>query len=307
MKNRNKLSSVLYAFNTNTTNSTKAPAASNSTSSNSSNSNTTTNATNTNSNNVLPPPDSPINSAIGLIATMANITHNQTSNGTNVFQGKNNASDAAGFVGNSNYSVTSPPYMVHDCNQIFLVDAERIISSADYSKREKGLFTLSIYMANVFHAKDVNKLVDSITLDRMNQAPQHLPGAPGCLDFTADGKNILVCVGSKDVADQLVKATFDFHNCRKGRKPITPDDIIRMLAECQAKLGQQNVGPSGPGPVGPTGQTPNANPTNNSTTSIMAVVNGATNSVLNTVNNPAQNAPKMQISPYYGSLKVPGT
>ncbi len=297
MKNRHKLSSVLHALSTNATNASG-------TASNNSKTNTTSKITNTNTNNNLPVPDTPLNSAIGLIATMSNITNNQTSNGTNVFQGKNNASDAAGIVGSANFSVTGPPYMVQDCNQIFLVDAERIISNSDYSKREKGLFTLSIYLANIFQGKDVNKLVESITLDKMTGAPIHIPGAPGCLDYSAEGKNILVCFASKDIADQLVKASFDFHNCRKGRIPVTPKDVTEMLSACQ------RITIPASGPAGPAGPTPNpqsnAGPNSNSPPSIISAVNGG-NSVLNAVDNPAQNNPKMQISPYYSSLKVPGS
>lgn len=297
------MSNVISAFNSNATNTSSETKNTNTTKTNTTNS---TNTTNTTNNVTLPVPDTPLNSAIGLIATMANTTNNQTSTGTNVFEGKNNASDAAGYVGLSNFSVTSPPYVVKDCDQVFLVDAERIINIADYSKREKGLFTMSIYLANIFQAKDVNKLVDSITMERMVQAPTHIAGAPGCLDFAADGKNLAVCLPSKEIADQLVKAYYDFHNCRKGKKPLTPEDIIKMLEACQMKMGLSNKSNMGPQSI--PGKPGNATSTNNTAgaPSILTALNGG-NPAVNAVNSPVVGPPKMEVGPYYANLKVPGT
>lgn len=299
------MSNVISAFNSNATNTSSGTKNTNTTNTNTNTTNGT-NSTNSSNNVTLPVPDTPLNSAIGLLATMATTTNNQTSNGTNVFEGKNNSSDAAGYVGLSNFSVTSPPYVVKDCDQVFLVDAERIINIADFSKREKGLFTMSIYLANIFQAKDVNKLVDSITMERMVQAPTPIPGAPGCLDFAADGKNLAVCVSSKEIADQLIKAYYDFHNCRKGKKPLTPEDIIKMLEECQMKMGLSNKPNMGPQSM--PGQPGNPTSTNNTlgAPSILTVLNGG-NPAISAVNSPVVGPPKMEVGPYYANLKVPGT
>jgi hypothetical protein len=288
-----KLHNVISAFNANTTANNKT-------------NNTTTNTpqapvipTNnqTNSNNSTTQ-NSHIGSAINLLSNIANITSNQTSNGTNAIQGKNNATDAVGVIGSSNFSVTEPPYMVKDCNQIFLVDAERIINMEDYSKREKALFTMTIYIANIFQSKDINKLVDSITMDRMVQPPTHIPGAPGCLNFAADSRNIAFCVKDMNIANQLVQAYFDFHNCREGKRPLTAKDIMRLLMECEKHVASLN-----------TTKTVHTGAGANAGQSVLTALSGTnttSNSALNAVDNPASNKP-LSISPYYANLKVPGT
>jgi hypothetical protein len=172
---------------------------------------------------------------------------------------------------------------------------------ADYSKREKSLLTMTIYMANIFQSKDINKLIDSVTMDRMQQPPVHIPGAPGCLNFAADNKNLAFCAKDKTIADQLVQAYFDFQNCRKGKKPLSYKDVLKLLMECEKNVNS----------IKPKNNAVNGNLTavggQQGITSLLGSTNSTnlteTNSALNAVNNPVT----MTVGPYYKDLKVPGT
>ena len=153
--------------------------------------------------------------------------------GTNVFNGQSNSSDALGFVGPTNYSISAPPYAVKDCNQVLLVDVQRITDMKDYCKKEQGFFTMSIYMINIFQAKDSNKLIDSLTMDKLVNTPYDLPGAPNCMNFEGKTKGIAICVQSPDIVFQLKQAYEEFLRCRKGLKPLTPEEILRLMKECE--------------------------------------------------------------------------
>jgi hypothetical protein len=189
-------------------------------------------------------------------------------------------------VGDSNNSVTSAPYSVKDCNQILLVDVNRIKSLEDFTSREPGFFTMSIYLANIFQSKDSNKLINSITMDRMIQPPSLIPGAPGCVRFDSDKKNIAICVQSQEIAIQLIQAFRDFQNCRKGQRPLTLEEIIRRLEECE-RIKSSNL-----------------NNNNNSTSGLTPNYTNST-SALGAINTPIPNG--MNINPYYMPLKIPGT
>ena len=72
--------------------------------------------------------------------------------GTNVFEGKINATDAVGKVGFTNYSIYKPPYKVKRCDQILLLPGKKLDPS-DYCLKEDAFMTMSIYMMNFFLKK----------------------------------------------------------------------------------------------------------------------------------------------------------
>merc|ERR1711957_798760 len=90
--------------------------------------------------------------------------------GTNVFDGKINATDAVGKVGFTNYSVVKPPYKVKRCDQILLLPGKKL-NPKDYCEKEDAFMTMSIYMMNFFLKRDPNKLVESFNMYEITQIP----------------------------------------------------------------------------------------------------------------------------------------
>jgi hypothetical protein len=155
----------------------------------------------------------------------------QSADGTGVFVGKTNSSNALGHVGPSNYSISSPPYVVKSCDQVLLVPVKRILDLNDYSKREDGFLTMSIYMINLFEQKDSNKLIESISMNKLRNIPSPLTGAPGCINFKGSSKKIGICVENNTLVQELIKANEDFKKCAKGQSLTKGHEI---LSECNA-------------------------------------------------------------------------
>jgi hypothetical protein len=193
-------------------------------------------------------------------------------------------------VGTVNYSISEPPYLVKSCDQVLLIPAKRIYDFNDYCKKSDGFLTVSVYMVNLFEAKDSNKLVESITLDKMTQMPQVLSGAPGCIDFQGGDKRIAACFDYPESVTEVIQAYQDFLRCRMGDnlKQLSWNDIRNIImSSC---MGQST--------------------TYNATSFLAAGGNytlGATVDLKfpSMVNKP--NNSKDSINPYYSSLKVPGS
>lgn len=168
--------------------------------------------------------------------------------GTNVFEGKINATDAVGYVGFTNYSVNKPPYKVKRCDQILLLPGKKL-DPKDYCRKEDAFMTMSIYMSNFFLKKDPNKLVESFPMDQINSIPQALPGAPGCTMWTTKTRSFPFCYESQEILDQVIEAYYAFMNCRRG--PQGPAIAAMLLKACDpTKLNLSKDGPFGPkGPL----------------------------------------------------------
>ena len=72
--------------------------------------------------------------------------------GTNVFLGTTNSSNALGFVGNVTNSVSQPPYVVNRCDQVILLPGKRITNFTDYCQKGDGYLSMSVYMVILFEA-----------------------------------------------------------------------------------------------------------------------------------------------------------
>lgn len=163
--------------------------------------------------------------------------------GTNVFEGKINATDAVGKVGFTNYSVVKPPYKVKRCDQILLLPGKRL-DPADYCKKDDAFMTMSIYMMNFFLTKDPNKLVESFPMYEITQIPSALPGAPGCTMWMTKTRSFPFCYASAEILDQVIEAYYAFLNCRKG--PQGPRIAGALLKACDiSKLDLTVNGPFG--------------------------------------------------------------
>lgn len=163
--------------------------------------------------------------------------------GTNVFDGKINATDAVGMVGFTNYSVYKPPYKVKRCDQILLIPGKKL-DMKDYCLKEDAFMTLSIYMANFFLKKNPNKLLESFPMDQITAIPSALPGAPGCCMWTTKHRSFPYCYQSEEILEQVIQAYYDFLNCRKG--PQGPRIAGALLKACDiSKLDLTENGPFG--------------------------------------------------------------
>jgi hypothetical protein len=88
----------------------------------------------------------------------------------------------------------------------------------DFSIKEDRFFTLSVFMINVFLKKDSNSLIESISLDKINDNPKILEGSVGCVKFSDGKKDIIICLNSEEKAKNLVESYKDFQKCRGGKK-----------------------------------------------------------------------------------------
>jgi hypothetical protein len=163
--------------------------------------------------------------------------------GTNVFEGKINATDAVGMVGFTNYSVFRPPYKVKRCDQILLLPGKKL-DMKDYCIKEDAFMTMSIYMVNFFLKKNPDKLLESFPMDQITTAPSQLPGAPGCTMWITKYRSFPYCYASEEILEQVIQAYYDFMNCRKG--PQGPRVAGALLKACDiSKLDLTVNGPFG--------------------------------------------------------------
>lgn len=163
--------------------------------------------------------------------------------GTNVFDGKINATDAVGKVGFTNYSVVKPPYKVKRCDQILLLPGKKL-NPKDYCEKEDAFMTMSIYMMNFFLKRDPNKLVESFNMYEITQIPSAMPGAPGCTMWMTKTRSFPFCYATPEILEQVIDAYYAFMNCRKG--PQGPLIAGALLKACDiSKLDLTAAGPFG--------------------------------------------------------------
>lgn len=162
--------------------------------------------------------------------------------GTDVFKGKINATDAVGMVGFTNWSINEPPYKVERCDQILLIHGKKL-NLNNYCEKTDAFMTMSIYMINFFHKKDVNKLIDSYSMADITSIPTELPGAPGCTSWTTKTKSFPFCYESKEVLEQIQAAYYKFLNCKNPRER---DIAYELKKNCNlAKMNLTREGPFG--------------------------------------------------------------
>jgi hypothetical protein len=225
--------------------------------------------------------------------------------GTNVFLGTTNSSNALGFVGNVTNSVSVPPYVVKRCDQVILVAGKRITNFKDYCQKTEGYLTMSVYMVNLFEARDSNKLVESITLDKMTQMPQVLAGAPGCIDFIGGDKRIATCFEEPETVNELIQAYQDFLRCRMGDnlKQLSWNDIRNIImTSC---MGQKTAFNAESFLAAGGNYTLGAN-SNLKFPSLTNMPTGSSSMPYGSSSKPYGSS-RMPVNPYYSTLKVPGS
>ena len=134
---------------------------------------------------------------------------------TNVYPNQNKSTNAVGRIGPSNYSISSPPYIVKSCDQILLIHATTFLDENDYSKRKPAFLTISIFMINIFDSADNTKLVNSIYMNDINRVPSVIKGSKDCVGFNDEkhNRNINMCYENPD---EILNAFQAFTRCRSG-------------------------------------------------------------------------------------------
>jgi hypothetical protein len=213
--------------------------------------------------------------------------------GTNVFSGSHNASNAVGTVGLANLSITELPNTVKRCDQVILVEVNRIKDFNDYCKVEKAFFTMSVYIINLFESKNSDKLIESITLDKLANVPKYLEGAPNCLDFYGKtGKRMGICFESQTKAESIIEAYKAFMKCRMGDnlKELT---LEQMRAIFEMACGGKRIAPAQQKIFKKVWKVEKQGPKKVSDLKSM-----------HTSNNNENYQP---VNPFYGDLKTPGS
>ncbi len=197
-----------------------------------------------------------------------------------------------GRVGPANYSITAPPYDVKSCDQIILVQGKMIKNFTDYCEKSDAFFTMSVYMVNVFSSEEPDKLIESITLDRLVSVPGHLQGAPNCINFQAATKRLAVCFDSAETVNQLLKAYKDYLRCRMGDnlQGFSIDVMWKLMRDSCNKTAEIQIG---------------ANSTNHSVQASGSVALPGGSALSG--NSTKSGQVSLDINPYYSDLRVPGT
>ncbi len=157
---------------------------------------------------------------------------------------------------------------------------------------------MNIYMVNVFSAEQPDKLINSITLDRLAKVPSRLGGMPNCTDFQGTNKRIAVCFENDATVQKILEAYNSFLRCRMGDnlQAMSTGQMWKIINDC--KYGKKVKVPTGidknyPIPSG-SGILPGMEK--------LLPSNGTSNS-----NMRNGTAVPSNISPYYTDLKIPGT
>lgn len=113
----------------------------------------------------------------------------------------------------------------------------------DYCIQTDAFMTLSIYMANLFDAKNPDKLAMSIHFDEIVEMPRILTGTTKCIKFAGKSNQFGFCYDSVTVATQIITAYRKFYECsRGGDLPL----IDVLLEACDiSKIDFTEKGPFG--------------------------------------------------------------
>lgn len=161
--------------------------------------------------------------------------------GTDVFVGHSDATNAAGVVGNDDYTITKAPYEVQSCDQVLQISG-KTINLKDYSDRKPAFMTLSIYFANFFPSKNSSALIESMETQTLTSGLTQLPGAPGCTMFHGPSKHYSFCFESEEIREQIEIAARKFLNCKN--EDINDLHLQNALKGCD--LSKVDLGKQGP-------------------------------------------------------------
>lgn len=182
-------------------------------------------------------PYNPINNIKSSSAPTASSSKKVISEGTKACVSDQKATNALGKIGPLTFAITQPPYKLFSCDQVFVIQGQTFVSPNNYQIRKPAVFTLSVYMINLFDTKDTRTIKNHILLENITDLPSNIQGAPTCINFLDAKTNnkIPMCFNSKDNADQIKEAFMDLLKCRIGDnlKNVKTDDVRKVFeASC---------------------------------------------------------------------------
>jgi hypothetical protein len=134
-------------------------------------------------------------------------------------------SPATIYVNSLGHEVDSPmivnkaPYKLERCDQIAAFEADYVPDLEDFTKRQKGYFTVTAYHLNRFETKDIAKLEQSLLFTNSRVKPSEPQGAESCL--LIDGgdyeKPLLLCLTNKEEFENTRNLLETLDDCRAGR------------------------------------------------------------------------------------------
>jgi hypothetical protein len=168
-------------------------------------------------------------------APAANNAKKNTANNSkkNAANNQEKATNVVGNVFGSIVQLKTPPYNVTRCDQVVMFDGQTLAEKDDYSTRKDAFFTINAYMVNMFESKDSNKLLESINISHIKDAPAQLLGALNCYAFgdQINLRTIEMCFKTKEEMDNIVKAYHKLMECRFGGEvdDFEPTTINKIL------------------------------------------------------------------------------
>lgn len=133
------------------------------------------------------------------------------------------------------------PYIVKDCDQVLMINAQRISNIDDYTSRTPAFFTMSAYLINMFDKNDTNTLIHSINIGHIKVVPDVLPGSSTCIDYADDasGNHIQMCLPDLLIVQQIKDAYDQFMKCRMGGSmqefnPLVINNVLQ--ASCKIRI-----------------------------------------------------------------------
>jgi hypothetical protein len=125
---------------------------------------------------------------------------------------------------------------ISDCDQVVLMDAEKIKDHKDYMNRNSAFFTMNAYFVNMFEKKDAKTLIESININHIRSMPTVLFGTKTCLQFRDDDsfRNLTMCLKDEDRVKKVQDLFNKFLSCRTGVDlgSHTTFDVSSLLNAC---------------------------------------------------------------------------
>lgn len=129
--------------------------------------------------------------------------------------------------------IQANPYQVNKCDQIVQFEAQTLDDLNNFNAKSTKYFTLSMYSIAQFTENKPTAFEKLITIGAIQTFPDIITGSVSCVKFESYYKNIIICLKSKDEANNLLNAYKSFMKCRMGddlTNPIEkPKDKIKNL------------------------------------------------------------------------------
>lgn len=112
--------------------------------------------------------------------------------------------------------ILKPPFIPRECGQVVIIKAKMLINTNDYSKKTDAFFTLGPLRLNIFEKYDIDSLINSLNMQRLNRELKILKGSLNCLFFHERKyffHNATICIENREILEQIKKAFLYYKDC----------------------------------------------------------------------------------------------